>query len=128
MRMVKSLPIRSEVPLEETWNLRDLFESEEDFSALLLEIEEEVNDFEKKFKGKIDNPTIIIDALKGYSSIYEKLVPSGTYASLSLSTDQTNTEAQLRSSKFASLSAKVNSKLSFINSELVELPNEILQK
>ena len=46
--MVKSLPIRSEVPLEETWNLNDLFESEEDFSTLLLEIEEEVNDFEKK--------------------------------------------------------------------------------
>ncbi|MFF2752812.1 oligoendopeptidase F [Psychrobacillus sp. NPDC058041] len=126
--MVKSLPIRSEVPLEETWNLNDLFESEEDFSTLLLEIEQEVNDFEEKFKGKIDNPTIIIGALKEYSSIYEKLVPSGTYANLSLSTDQTNTEAQLRSSKFATLSAKVSSKMSFINSELVELPNEVLQK
>ncbi|WP_391209121.1 oligoendopeptidase F [Psychrobacillus sp. L4] len=126
--MVKSLPSRSEVPIEETWNLKDLFESEEDFNTSLKEIEEEVNIFEEKFKGKIDNPAIILEALEDYASIFEKLVPSGTYASLSLSTDQTNTEAQLQGSKFASLSAKVNSRLSFLNSELVELPNEVLQE
>ncbi|WP_391121948.1 oligoendopeptidase F [Psychrobacillus sp. L3] len=126
--MVKSLPSRSEVPIEETWNLKNLFESEKDFNTSLKEIEEEVNLFEGKFKGKIDNTVIIIEALEEYAAIFEKLVPSGTYASLSLSTDQTNTEAQLRSSKFATLSAKVNSKLSFVNSELVELPNEVLQK
>ncbi|QFF98836.1 oligoendopeptidase F [Psychrobacillus glaciei] len=126
--MVKSLPSRTEVPIEETWNLKNLFESEEDFNTSLKEIEEEVNLFEGKFKGKIDSPAIILEALDKYASIFEKLVPSGTFASLSLSTDQTSTEAQLRSSKFATLSAKVNSKLSFVNSELVELPNEVLQK
>ena len=29
MRLVKSLPLRSEVKTEETWNLQDLFETEE---------------------------------------------------------------------------------------------------
>ena len=47
---------------------------------------------------------------------------------LSLSTDQTNTEAQMRASKFGSLSAKVSSQLSFVNSELVELPERSYYK
>ena len=70
----------------------------------------------------------INDMLKTYASIYEKIVPVGTFASLSLSTDQTNTDAQMRASKFGSLSAKVSSQLSFINSELVDLPNEVIEE
>ncbi|TQR20764.1 oligoendopeptidase F [Psychrobacillus vulpis] len=124
---MKSLPKRSEVTLEETWNLKDLYESEEDFNNALIELENEVNRFEEKFKGNIINPETIIDALQQYSAVYERLVPSGTYASLSLSTDQTNTEAQMRASKFGSISAKINSKLSFVNSELLELPTEVLE-
>lgn len=126
--MVKSLPARGEILLEETWNLKDLFSSEEAFNDSLQQIEIMVDEFVAKYKGKIDNQSTIVEALQDYAAIYEKLVPSGTYASLSLSTDQTNTEAQLRSSKFGSLSAKVSSKLSFLNSELLQLPNEVLQK
>ena len=44
------------------------------------------------------------------------------------STDQTNDEAQMRSSKFGSTAAKINSKLSFVNSELSELPAEVLEE
>ena len=71
---------------------------------------------------------LLVRCLKNYATIYEKIVPAGTYASLSLSTDQTNTDAQMRASKFGSLSAKVSSQLSFLNSELVELPAKIIQE
>lgn len=126
--MVKSLPARSEVLVEETWNLADLFTTEDSFNGALLEIESEVAIFEEKHKGNINSASSIISALQEYAAIYEKIVPAGTYASLSLSTDQTNTEAQMRASKFGSLSAKINSKLSFVNSELVELSNEMIQE
>ena len=69
-----------------------------------------------------------IEALKGYAAIFEKMVPVGTYTSLASSTDQTNDEAQMRSSKFGSTAAKINSKLSFVNSELSELPVETLRR
>ena len=55
------------------------------------------------------------------------MVPVGTYTSLASSTDQTDDEAQMRSSKFGSTAAKINSKLSFVNSELSELPVEVLE-
>ena len=126
--MVKSLPIREEVTLEETWNLQDLFEKEEDFTHALTKIEEAVEAFATTFKGNITTPDKIAEALKAYATIMVKMVPCGTYASLSLSTDQTNTEAQMRASKFSSLSAKASSKLSFLNSELVELSDEVIQQ
>ncbi|QUW22814.1 oligoendopeptidase F [Sporosarcina sp. Marseille-Q4063] len=126
--MVKSLPLRSEVKLEETWNLEDLFKTEEDYNAAVVELENEVDAYAEKFNGKITDATSVNEALKGYLALFEKIVPVGTYTSLATSTDQTNDEAQMRSSKFSSTSAKVNSKLSFVNSELLELPVETLEE
>ncbi|GKV54695.1 oligoendopeptidase F [Sporosarcina sp. NCCP-2222] len=125
--MVKSLPKRSEVKVEETWNLGDLFKSENDYNKAIEELEQEVAAYADKFKGNIADETSIIEALKGYAAIYEKLVPIGTYTSLAMSEDQTNDEAQMRSSKFGSISAKLGSQLSFVTSELSELPAELLQ-
>ncbi|MFJ8064821.1 oligoendopeptidase F [Psychrobacillus sp. NPDC096426] len=124
--MVQKLPNRDEVKVEETWNLADLFATEEDFTNSLVEIEQDVQLFAENYKGKVNSPTIIVEALTDYTTIYEKIVPAGTYASLSLSTDQTNTIAQLRANKYSSLAAKISSELSFLRSELVELPDEII--
>ena len=51
--MVKSLPLRSEVKIEETWNLEDLFKTEEDYNAAVIELEKEVDAYAEKFKGNI---------------------------------------------------------------------------
>ncbi|SES08838.1 oligoendopeptidase F [Psychrobacillus sp. OK032] len=126
--MVLKLPNREEVNVEETWNLADLFAIEDDFSNSLDEIEQSVQLFAEKYKGKVTSPSIAVEALTDYSTIYEKIVPAGTYASLSLSTDQTDMTAQMRANKFSSLSAKISSKLSFLTSELVELPDEMIKE
>lgn len=124
--MVQKLPKREEVKVEETWNLAHLFETEEDFTNSLESIEKEVQQFVTKYKGKVNNATIIVEALTDYSALYEKIVPAGTYASLSLSTDQTNTTAQMRANKYGSLYAKISSELSFLTSELLEQPDKII--
>lgn len=41
--MVKSLPARSEVNIKETWNLKDLFSSENDYQAAIVELENAVD-------------------------------------------------------------------------------------
>lgn len=126
--MIQSLPAREDVNIEETWNLQDLFSSEEDYNAALADLEQTANAFYDQFKGTITTAAAVNEALREYASIYEKMVPVGTYASLSLSTDQTNDEAQMRASKYGSISAKISSTLSFLNSELSELPEETLRK
>ncbi|WP_342515142.1 oligoendopeptidase F [Sporosarcina sp. FSL K6-1522] len=126
--MVKSLPKRSDVKVEETWNLQDLFATEEDYHAAIVALEASVDAFAEKFNGKITDATSVTDALKGYEAIYEQIVPIGTYTSLSSSTDQTDDAAQMRASKYGSTAAKINSKLSFVDSELAELPVETLKE
>lgn len=126
--MVNHMPKRDEVKTEETWNLNDLFQTENDFSEALKEIEQGALEFNNRYHGNIQNATDVVDALIEYTKLYEKIVPAGAFASLSLSTDQTNTDAQMRASKFGSLSAKVSSQLSFLNSELVELPEAIIKE
>ncbi|WP_336825603.1 oligoendopeptidase F [Sporosarcina sp. USHLN248] len=126
--MVKSLPPRSEVKVEETWNLQDLFQSEDDYNQAIEQLQQNVASYVEQFKGKISDVDSIIAALKGYASIYEKMVPIGAYTSLSSSEDQTNDEAQMRASKYGSIASKLGSQLSFVSSELSELPAELLEK
>lgn len=125
--MVKSLPLRSEVPVQETWDLQSLFASHEEFNEALVSLEKDASDFHSQFHGKISDSASVLESLTAYMALVEKLVPVGTYASLTLSTDQTDSEAQMLSSKFGSVSAKIGSKLSFVSSELLALPEETLK-
>ena len=126
--LVKTLPPRSEVSLEETWNLADLFATESDYLTAIEQVQSDVDHFVERFEGKINNATTVNEALADYAAIYEKIIPIGTFVSLASSEDQTNHDAQMRASKFGSISAKISSKLSFVNSELSKLPIESLQE
>ena len=128
MTLVKSMPPRSDVKIEETWNLADLFKTEEDYNAAVTDLEKEVDAYAEKFNGHIVDAPSALDALRGYETIVAKMVPIGTYTSLSSNEDQTNDIAQMRASQYGSTAAKISSKLSFINSELSELPAETLEE
>lgn len=126
--MVKGLPARSEVTVEETWNLEDLFSSEKEYQDAISDLVQLVDSFHSNFKGKITDSNSAIEALTGYASVYEKFTPIGAYASLAFSTDQTDNEAQMRSGKFSSIAASISSKLSFVDSELLELSMDELNE
>ena len=126
--MVKGLPARSEVSVEETWNLEDLFSSEKEYQDAISELVQLVDSFHSNFKGKITDSHSAIEALTGYAAVYEKFTPIGAYASLAFSTDQTDNEAQMRSGKFSSIAASISSKLSFVDSELLELSMDDLNE
>ncbi|ANU09040.1 oligoendopeptidase F-like protein [Planococcus antarcticus DSM 14505] len=126
--MVKSLPTRLAVPVGETWDLSNLFNSSKDFDQALESLEQEAEALNHKTQGTITDVPTTIQTLTDYMAFLEKLVIVSTYASLTISTDQTNNEAQLQSSKFSAVAAKISSKLSFINSELLALPRETLEQ
>lgn len=126
--MVTSLPPRSTIPVEETWDLSSLYNSSDNFNLALESLEQEAEDLNQKFQGQIGNASTIILVLTDYMAFLEKLVLLSTHANLSASTDQTNDKAQLQSSKFGAAAAKIGSKLSFITSELLALPKETLEQ
>ncbi|WP_409304249.1 oligoendopeptidase F [Peribacillus sp. SCS-155] len=113
---------RAEVPLELTWNLKDLFETDQAWEAELEAISAEVEKF-TEFKGTLDTGSkALLACLTAQEKLYEKLVRAGSYASLRRSGDGTDPVNQADASKFSSLQTKVSAALSFIDSEILALP------
>lgn len=117
---------RSDVKVEETWDLTPLFESQQLFEDAIENVLSEASKIEETFKGKIDNSNQVVPLLTAYQNLYEKLIPIGAYASLSLSVDQANDEAQMRSAKVGQKFSKVSAQLSFVVSELLQLDTAVL--
>ncbi len=126
--MVKSLPPRSEVAVEETWNLADLFESESTYQQAIIDLKEKVAAFASSKQEQMKDAQSVVDVLLEYEELLSRFVPIGAYTSLSLSTDETNDEAQLRASKFSSLASQLSSQLSFVSSELSALDEAVLKE
>lgn len=118
---------RSEVKLEETWDLTPLFDSEVEFEKAIDQVKLESKHI-TKYKGTINTADSVIEVIGRYEKLMELLVPIGSYANLSLSVDQTNEEAQLRAAKVGQLFSEINAETSFITSELLELDKSALEE
>src|SRR5690625_2544706 len=124
--MVSKMPNRKDVKTEETWDLKDLFKTEAEYEIALNDLQKLVKDFVNKYK--ITDAESVVEVMKDYAKIYEAIIPLGNYSNLSLSVDQTNEEAQARANQFGQIAAKLSSDLSFVNSELLALPLDILKE
>ncbi|WP_107838372.1 oligoendopeptidase F [Metasolibacillus meyeri] len=119
---------RSEVNVTETWNLDDLFTTEQQFEAAIEDVKAYAVTTEKVYKGNVSNAEQAVEVISVYEKYLEKMMPITTYAFLAQSVDQTNSESQLRSAKVSQLSSSLNAKLSFIQSELLQLNENALQE
>ncbi|MEH7415405.1 oligoendopeptidase F [Neobacillus drentensis] len=119
---------RSEVPLEETWNLADLFPSEEAWKMELTIIEEEITQF-TRFKGTLHtNPQALLNCLQSQEQLQMKMIKAGTFANLRQAADGTDPRHQANSAKFSTLRTKSIAALSFITSEILALTNGTLEQ
>jgi oligoendopeptidase F len=119
---------RAEVPVEVTWNLKDLFESDQLWESELGIIENEIASV-TEFKGKLHNGSqVLLDCLNAQEKLYMRITKAGTYASLRKSADGTDPANQADVSKFSSLYTKVNAALSFIDSEILALPEGTVEQ
>ncbi|KGR81707.1 oligoendopeptidase F [Lysinibacillus odysseyi] len=121
-----SIVKRDEVKLEETWNLEDLFKTEDEFENAIEEAKKDADSIEAEFKGKIQTSESAAGVIAAYEKLYEKLIPISTYANLALNVDQTNSDAQMRSAKVGQVYGAIGAKLSFIQSELLMLDESVL--
>ncbi|HEY4624240.1 MAG TPA: oligoendopeptidase F, partial [Solibacillus sp.] len=119
---------RSEVPVQETWNLEDLFATEEAYTAAIDDLKAFVDEVAANLEGSITDVDGAIKAIKVTEKIQEKMVPIGTYANLASSVEQTDTENQMRSASFGALAAAIATKLSFVTSDLLALDEVVLKE
>lgn len=120
--------MRDEVPVELTWNLADLFVTKEAWETELAVIEKQLPEF-AKFKGTLQNgASVLLECLLLREQLYIRLGKAGTYVSLLEAGDGTSFANQSDSAVYSSLATKVYAGLSFINSEILELPNGTVEQ
>lgn len=127
--MSEALKKRSEIALELTWNLCDLFPDEAAYENALREMEERAAGLERSYRGTIagsTDPNWILAAIKAMEQFDVLAYRTGSYASLAFSVDMTDEVAMARNMKFETRSAELASRLSFFDSELMETAETVL--
>ncbi|GGA30733.1 oligoendopeptidase F [Paenibacillus physcomitrellae] len=112
---------RAEVPVEATWNLDDLFDSQQGFEAALKEALDKAAHL-TRFKGRLhEGPSVLLDCLKEQDALQQLVMRAASYARLHQSEDGTNPANLANSSKSGDAVSQIRSSLTFIDSELLEL-------
>ena len=126
--MGEGLPLREEVPVKETWDLKDLFTSDQAFYQTLEQVVQMSLDFNHTYYQKLNNIETIEKALDEYERILIEIDRLYNYPELRLSVDTSNEEAQKVNAKLNTTSGKIASLLSFVDSEILELSDEIISE
>ena len=126
--MSEGLPLREEVPVKETWDLKDLFTSDQAFYQTLEQVVQMSLDFNHTYYQKLNNIETIEKALDEYERILIEIDRLYNYPELRLSVDTSNEEAQKVNAKLNTTSGKLAGLLSFVDSEILELSDEIISE
>ncbi|WP_127584670.1 oligoendopeptidase F [Paenibacillus koleovorans] len=119
---------RESAPEELTWNLQDLYADQTAWEAARVEIEGLLPALEA-FRGKLAMESrTLAECLQAQETLQVKLVRVSTYARLQLAQDGTDSEFQANSARMGDLISRVNSALAFIRSELLSLPDGLLER
>ncbi|EKN67553.1 oligoendopeptidase F [Neobacillus bataviensis LMG 21833] len=112
---------RLEVPEEQTWNLNDLFPSDEAWETECELIEKQILGF-NRFKGTLHTGAkALLDCLSAQEQLSMRIIKAWTFANLKQSADGADPINQATSAKFSALRTKSFAALSFINSEILTL-------
>ena len=127
-KTVKKRLTRSEVPEDLTWNLDDLFPSEQSWEEELITIDHEINKFDQ-YKGTLHTGAkTLLDCLCAQEQLSMKITKAWTYANLKQSADGTDPVNQENSARFSALRTKSIAALSFIHSEILALEEGVVEK
>ncbi|MHB7942644.1 oligoendopeptidase F [Staphylococcus capitis] len=126
--MTQGLPLRKDVPKQETWDLKDLFINDEAFYETLNQVFKSSKEFNSKYKNQLTNIENVELALKDYEDILVQLDRLYNYPELRVSVDTSNEEAQKVNAKLNTMSGKIAGLLSFVDSEILALSEETLNE
>lgn len=126
--MAAELLKRSEVREEDTWNVKDMYESVEDWEKELTAIRTIV-DKVAEYEGKVmESAGSLLTVLSGLAEAGEKLGLAFNYAERLFDEDQTNTAHQAMNAKAYSAYAEMESRVAFVDPEIIAAPQELLER
>lgn len=126
-KATKELPKRSEIPEELTWNLENIFETDDAWEQELQSLKQDIPAIEK-YQGKItDSAQNMYDVLNLQDQLSERLGKLFTYAHMRSDQDTTNSTYQAMNSKAENVLTLASSSMSFIVPEILAVDEEKLR-
>ena len=119
---------RSEVPLDQTWDLSLIYKNSQDAWKDAEELKKLADKAEKAYKGKLSDADTILDCLRLYERMNEMAARVSMYFGLDMETDYTNSENVTNANKAESIIIDCMTKTSFIESEIVEADSNVLEE
>jgi oligoendopeptidase F len=126
--MKKALKERKDVDQSLTWDLSAIYKTEEQFNMAIKEAQKLTEELEKDYKKKLNSASVINECLNKYREVTQIINLAATYAQLAVSVDQTNAENQARNMKLSNIVSNLESRLSFVKSEIIEVEESILEQ
>jgi oligoendopeptidase F len=120
------LPKRDEVPKEKTWDLEDIFKTDQEWEQQFKEIKDMLPKI-KEFQGTLGKSgKHLYEALEYEDEVSKKLGKLYTYAHMRYDQDTTNSFYQGLNDRASQLLSQVSQAGSFITPELLAIPEEKL--
>ncbi|MCM3150463.1 oligoendopeptidase F [Priestia megaterium] len=118
---VKKLPSRSEIKVEDTWKLEDIFASDDAWEKEFEEVKALIPQMEK-FKGKLgESAQILYDALQEQDELTMRVSKLYTYAHMRYDQDTTNSFYQGLNDRIKTLYTQIASALSYVTPEILSI-------
>ena len=119
---------RSEVPLNQTWDLGLIYQNPQDAWQDAEELLKLADKAEESYKGKLVDAETILDCLHMYERMNEMADKVSTYFELDMTTDFSNSENVTNANKADSILTDFMTKTSFIEVEIVEADSSVLEE
>ncbi|GAY76076.1 oligoendopeptidase F [Sporolactobacillus inulinus] len=105
---------REQVPTEQTWNLKDLFPTQEAYVAELNDMNVEVAKIIAQKSSMTNSSKALYQALETYFALKGRLWRLSAYVSLKQSADSSNAENQADAARVDAVITEIETQLSFL--------------
>ncbi|AQX55796.1 oligoendopeptidase F [Priestia flexa] len=125
---VKKLPNRSEIKVEDTWRLEDIFETDEAWEKEFQAVKALVPEMEQ-YRGKLgESADMLFKALQQQDELTMRVSKLYTYAHMRYDQDTTNSFYQGLNDRIKMLYTEIASALSYVTPELLAVDEETLKQ
>ncbi|MCM3132214.1 oligoendopeptidase F [Paenibacillus polysaccharolyticus] len=125
---MEKIRLRAEVMEETTWDLSDLFATDAEWEQELISLPDAATDIET-FKGTLGQSAgQLLACLDAREALQERIGKTAAYARLKQSEDSTSSVNIENAAKAGDILSNLSSSLSFVNSEIVSLPEGTIEK
>ncbi|GAB4578303.1 MAG: oligoendopeptidase F [Anaerolineales bacterium] len=128
MSKTKTLPLRSEVPVEQTWDLESIFSTQEEWESAFQEVGKQLPNL-SAFKGRLaESPQTLANYFETSEKVARLAMKVMVYASLKSAADSTDQAATAQAGQARSLMSRLRAATSFDDPEIMAIGFKTLRK